>query len=101
MSIDQDTEVNVKSRMTRVIREHTGLAERIAVEMAGEAWNALVTQLGGERVYFCPSKAERDAAVIRDFNGRNHAEVCREHDISRRTLYRILNGRAGGADQSH
>lgn len=32
----------------------------------------------------------RDAAVRRDFNGRNHAEVMRRYSISLPTLYRVL-----------
>lgn len=41
------------------------------------------------------TKAERNAAIRGEFNGRNHEHVCRRWGISRRTLYRIIGeGRA-------
>lgn len=93
MSLDQDTEVTIKARFVRVIREHTGFNERLATAIASEAWGALVEELRGDRIYVSPSKAERDAEVLRDFDGTNHDQVCRDHKISRPTLYRILNSR--------
>ena len=52
--------------------------------------------LGCDKVYLPSGRREaikrRNEAVLREFNGRNHLEVCRRHGISRRTLYRILKG---------
>jgi Mor family transcriptional regulator len=44
---------------------------------------------------YCPKtidtdRAERDAAIRRDFNGRNRDELCREHGISKSRLYQIV-----------
>lgn len=57
-------------------------------------------QLGGRRVYIAIRRQsaqainpERDEAVRRMFNGRNHREVVKHFSISRRTLYRILAGK--------
>jgi len=51
---------------------------------------------GAHRPYVTRHKhrsiASRNEAVLREFNGRNHREVCRRHGISKRTLYRILKG---------
>jgi len=48
--------------------------------------------LGGLYITKREIRVTRDDAVRRSFNGRNHREVCRKHDISRRTLYRIIGG---------
>lgn len=92
MSIDQDNEHSIKSRAVRVVREQTGLNERFAVPIVDQIFEGLFDEFGRERVYFVRSKAARDQAVRRDFNGKNFAAVMRQHKISRRTLYRILGG---------
>lgn len=92
MSLGQDTQSRMKNGITRVVRQHTGFSERIAVEIAAEILQRLVDDWRGERVYVCHSREERNAAVKRDFNGRNKDEVCKKHGISERTLYRILGG---------
>lgn len=54
----------------------------------------LTRQLGGERVYIssCPlDKNERDKAIRREFNGRNIRQMCEKYDLSRRSVYRIVN----------
>ena len=38
-------------------------------------------------------RAERDAAIWAEFNGRNHQDVMRKFTISRRLLYSILSRR--------
>jgi len=61
-------------------------SEALAVEIA--------KQLGGERVYIssCPlDKDERDKAIRKEFNGRNIRQMCEKYDLSRRTVYRIVN----------
>lgn len=35
-------------------------------------------------------RRRRDAQVLADFDGRNHAEVMRRHKISRRLLFNII-----------
>lgn len=44
-------------------------------------------------------RAKRDAEVWSAFNGRNHAEVMRQFNISRRLLYSILSLRRRPAAQ--
>jgi len=50
----------------------------------------LARRIGGRYVAFVEDRARRDAAVLADFNGRNHGEVMAKHGISRRLLYNIL-----------
>lgn len=92
MSLGEDTQSRIRNRVTRVVREHTGFSEQIAVQIAAEVLERIVDDFRGERVYVSPSRDDRRAAVRRDFNGRNHEEVCKAHGISERTLYRYLGG---------
>ncbi len=96
MSVDQDNEALIKTRITRVVRERTGLHERLAAPIADEVFDGLCQTFGGERVYFVRSKAARDAAVRAEFDGHNFAAVMRRHNISRATLYRIIGRRSAG-----
>ena len=36
------------------------------------------------------NRAERDAAIARDFNGRNHAELARRHRLTVTRIYSVL-----------
>lgn len=35
--------------------------------------------------------ARRDLAIYREYNGRNGAEICAKHNISKPSLFRIIN----------
>ncbi|MDN5937876.1 MAG: hypothetical protein L0H83_04375 [Salinisphaera sp.] len=93
MSVGADTQARMRTRVTRVVREHTGFNERLALYIASEIIDALIEDYRGERLYVSASRAERDAAVLIDFNGRNHRAVCARHGVSRSTLYRIIGQR--------
>lgn len=93
MSIGADTQSHLRTRTTRVVREKTGFSEQLAVLIAGELVEILLDEFRGEQIYMSPSRLERDTAVLIEFNGRNHGEICDRHEISRSTLYRILQKR--------
>jgi Mor family transcriptional regulator len=50
----------------------------------------LAARIGGRYIPKRDDRAVRDAAVWRAFTGRNHKEVMRSFQISRRLLYSIL-----------
>lgn len=89
-SIDLDAAVNFRNTLIRIIRSSLGLPETVAVPMAEELARGLSNEMGGLYITKREIRVTRDDAVRRDFTGRNHREVCRQHDISRRTLYRII-----------
>ena len=88
--IDIDAAVNFRNTLIRIIRSALGLPETVAVPIADELAKGLSNEMGGLYITKREIRATRDDAVRRDFTGRNHREVCRKHDISRRTLYRII-----------
>lgn len=56
----------------------------------------LAPLIGGRYIPKRDERAARDLAVWQAFTGRNHKEVMREFEISRRLLYSILARRRKG-----
>ena len=84
----------LRAELTDVVRQQLGLKGPEAIQTAEAILSGLMTRLGGQGVYIpAPPRTERNAAILSDFRGNNAAEVCTKHDISRRTLYRILTMR--------
>lgn len=65
------------------------LAARLLEKMRAEAC--------GQHVYISAPARYDEEAVLASFTGRNAEEVCREHNISKATFYRILKRRQPGA----
>ncbi|MCP1675470.1 Mor family transcriptional regulator [Natronocella acetinitrilica] len=63
-----------------------GVSPDVAKLLAGSVQTRLDLMHGG-----LDRKAARNRQVRREFDGRNHREVCRRWGISRSTLYRILS----------
>lgn len=58
-----------------------------------EIFKNLQMNLGGVCIYI-PVQSSirlRNQDIKAKFNGRNHAEICKQHNISLRTLYRIIS----------
>lgn len=92
-TLTADAAANFHNDLVRIIRETLGLPEKVAVPMADELARGLKGRMGGLYVPAREIREAAEAAILRDFNGRNHAEVMRRHRISRATLYRILKRR--------
>lgn len=58
----------------------------------------LARRIGGRYVAFVEDRAQRDAAVLEAYNGRNREEVLARFGISRRLFYNIT--RAAGRRNS-
>lgn len=61
-----------------------------ASEIANDIVRRVQQKHQGEEPYIPGPQKYDPAAVMRDFNYRNHAEVCRRHGISRSTLKRLV-----------
>jgi Mor family transcriptional regulator len=92
-TLAQDAAVDFRNELTRIVRDTLGLPEKIAVPMAEELARGLKKRMGGLYIPVREIRQTRDAAILRDFNGRNHVEVMRTHNISQRTLYRVISGK--------
>lgn len=92
MTLRDDVRLQMRMRIVRVIRESTGLLEQFAVPIANEVLQVVERDIDGQALSRTDGElqAQRDRLVRAEFNGRNRAEVCRRHGISKATFYRII-----------
>lgn len=91
---NDDAAVALLYEMTAIVREEIGMNELFASQIAEAITRGLRRRLGGDYHYIpAPDKAERDAAMRAQFNGRNLDEVARANKVSRRQAYRIVTRR--------
>lgn len=91
-----DEEVDLKYKITQILREGTGMNELFASMFAEVIVDGLTLRHGAHRVYIpAPGKVSRDESIRREFNGRNRREVCEKSGISRAQLYRIVGKKRG------
>jgi Mor family transcriptional regulator len=97
--LEDDAAVQLLSDVERIIGERTGMTTTLAAPMARLLVDGLRDTYGGQRLYIPAPKrrseqlaerAQRDAAMVAMFNGRNLAEVMREFGVSRRTVYNAV-----------
>lgn len=71
-----------------------GLPAQVARDFARALEEETRRRYGGDQPYVAKvDYSERRAAVLADFTGANHAEVCAKHGINSRTLYNYLRPR--------
>lgn len=75
----------------------TAIEESLCVEagsakvIASDVFKRLQTNWGGKELYIPARNTDlRNQAIRSQFNGKNHAEVCKRYGISLRHLYRII-----------
>lgn len=87
---DEDSALLLRGEISDALHSQTGLHPEIASEWAGKITDYLRTRLGSQRLYIpAPSRAARDAAIYREYNGTNAGEVCHRHNVSRSRLHQI------------
>lgn len=97
----EDAVLQLEYDLADILREDQGLHEREAFAMARCLVDGIRkryggVQLGRRGLYIpAPSKAERDAQICREFNGRNASDVCKKHGIKRSRLYQIISRSSG------
>ena len=90
-AIAEDSAVMLQYEMTAIVREEIGMTEHFASQISAAIVQGLRKRFSAQEIYIpAPSKAERNAAIKRDFNGQNRDEICRRYGVSRSTLYEIV-----------
>ncbi|WP_341674964.1 Mor transcription activator family protein [Niveibacterium sp. SC-1] len=97
MTAQIDRSIRLLSILTSALRDEMGMPEQDAARLGEQLVRHMSTRVGGAEVY-CPKRlevdrAQRDAAILRDFTGRNLAEVCRRYGVSKTTVYRVVGER--------
>lgn len=87
----EDAAVALRHDVVLIVREEIGLNESFAIMVADAIVRGLQKLCGGGELYIpAPNKSERDAAIRREFNGKNLREVCNRYGVSKTRLYEIV-----------
>ena len=93
--IDTPLQQDIAAALREALAEHAGAAVNITAQQLRALSCALARRLsrriGGRYVAFVEDRAQRDAAVLAAFDGRNREAVIRKFGISRRLFYSILS----------
>ena len=90
MSIPQDNAVAIRNDVVRLFCQALGLHEQDALILADEIVLQVAKRLSGVHIPAGTIKAARNAAIRRDFTGRNHAELARKYGLTVSMIYKIL-----------
>ncbi|WP_445287688.1 Mor transcription activator family protein [Variovorax atrisoli] len=87
----EDAAVQLEQDFIRIVREEIGMHEQMATVFAQALVRGLRRRLGGQEIYIpAPNKSARDAAIRKQFDGRNIDEISRNFGLSRTRVYEIL-----------
>jgi Mor family transcriptional regulator len=95
MSQALDQLAALRTTVTRIVRETTGLHERLAVPVAAAICTEIQTAYGGAALYVpAITKRERNRAILADWHaGRAIPDICQRHRVGRTTVYRLIGQR--------
>ena len=89
---DENDAMLLQGELADALRTCTGLTGGVVNDWARDLVEYLRQRLGAQRIYIpAPSKAQRDAAIARDYDGTNAAAVMKRYGIrSRQRLHQIV-----------
>jgi len=67
------------------------LADMAASAMADDLALEIRREVGGAEIYIpCPNREQRNREIVREYNGRNVAELAKKHGLSERHIHRVV-----------
>lgn len=88
--------MSLPNLICQALQDAAGLDQGTAQEVAAQViqWGTDNGYSGTEHYWPCKFRAlpaiDRDAAIKREFNGRNLKEVCKKFDVSHTTVYQAV-----------
>lgn len=93
--------VDLMDKAADLMKAKGGLSQEKAEELAIALSDSMAESWGGSMIYFpkgtwngnalrCFQLADRDWQIYREYNGKNHQELCARHAISSQRLYQII-----------
>ena len=83
---------SLRTTITRIVREATGLHELLALPVADAICGELQQTFGGAEIYIpAPSRIDRNQAILDDWRrGLSPDTIRRRHGVARATVYRLI-----------
>ena len=93
MSEATDRITALRTLIVRIVREHTGLNERLALPIAADIVAGLRAEWGGRDVRIPAETADERAAAIQEASalGMSPNQIAAAMRVGRATVYRALN----------
>jgi Mor family transcriptional regulator len=90
---DDDFLRDLLQRTTRLLEEQ-GVSAEDANQVASELCAQVRADWGGQQLYIRKASPEemtqRDQLIYNEFNGRNHLQLARKHNLSTAHIYHIV-----------
>lgn len=98
MSQSEDLIADMRVRITRIVRDATGMHERLALPIACAILDELQREHGGGPLYIpAPSRQGRDIAIRDAWQcGMPPAAIADTYGLHRSTVYRVIGAKHGG-----
>jgi len=93
MSQELDTAQRMRRCITRALREHGGMTDGRASELAAAVYHEVHADMSGQEIYLPQQRLDRGAAEVKRANeaGEPVSKTIARLHISRATYYRWLN----------
>jgi Mor family transcriptional regulator len=94
---EESSALFLQREMHDIIKSDPALFEGVTALIADALVRGWRKRCGTQRIYIPapPRNETRDTQIKREFNGRNHEEICRKFSIGRTRLYEIVGKRSG------
>lgn len=93
MSKDNDSTMAIAWKLRAVIEKSGYVKPEYACDLVTLIVEGIQMEFGGGDLYITkPSRSDRNNSIRNEFNGKNANEICKKHQVSRATLYRIIGG---------
>lgn len=99
----EDAAIQLERDFVDIVREEIGMNEQLAGIFAQALVRGLRRRMGGTELWVpAPDKAERNAAIRREFTGTRESlrDVMRRHNVSRSTVYEVCASRGANSPVS-
>ncbi|MGZ4954131.1 MAG: Mor transcription activator family protein [Methylobacter sp.] len=92
MSVSDHITDALQGDIREALQSSIGFNDDIAKSLAASIARKIQSRWGGREIYIPVGVdvSDRNRMIKQEFNGSNHAEICRRHNISLSTLYRII-----------
>lgn len=90
--------VDLEAQVAACLVSVSAVDKQAARITAKQVSQYLAKHWGGQLIYFPKNHygqlSERDKAIWQKFNGKNHAELAREYDLTMQQIYKIVKAAA-------
>lgn len=89
-SIEEEIRAELKRRLERLGSVPSRDQERLVSGLTKHVTSFILHTFGGQQIYIKKGGSRRNALIVSEFTGNNHADLARKHGLTIHSIYRIL-----------